>query len=138
VDMSYGATTKPGVEATVEEEGGKTKVKFGNMGFRFPQGWNRWSGGVHWLKVEHWWERVGIFVRWKNLTPMVGLAGGYSGVYVSVPYWLFCVLSGLWPGVWVWSRWRRGRFGPGMCGKCGYDMRATPGRCPECGVEFQS
>ncbi len=29
---------------------------------------------------------------------------------------------------------RRWRTRPGMCPRCGYDLRATPGNCPECGT----
>ena len=32
--------------------------------------------------------------------------------------------------------WRRRGRRPGLCPRCGYDLRATPGRCPECGDEL--
>jgi hypothetical protein len=53
-------------------------------------------------------------------------------------YFLVIVPAAVLPAIWMIRcasrRWRHGRFGPGRCRACGYDLRATPDRCPECGV----
>jgi hypothetical protein len=50
-----------------------------------------------------------------------------------VPYWFPTVCTGLASAWLLRRRLRLGRFGPGLCARCGYDLRATPDRCPECG-----
>jgi hypothetical protein len=52
---------------------------------------------------------------------------------VGVPYWALTVASAVPPLLWVINRrsYRRER---GHCGRCGYDLRATPERCRECGA----
>ena len=52
---------------------------------------------------------------------------------VTCPHWVIALVAAVYPAVRL-RRWRRGRrHGPGLCVRCGYDLRATPGRCPECG-----
>jgi hypothetical protein len=55
-----------------------------------------------------------------------------------VPHWLLAVATAVLPlraGLLLWRsrRSRRCRAG-GLCGRCGYDLRASPGQCPECGT----
>ena len=50
---------------------------------------------------------------------------------VNMPHWFLTCCAGVAPARLVRS-WRRHRQrSPGLCGRCGYDLRATPGRCPE-------
>ena len=60
----------------------------------------------------------------------------YGGRYVNIPHWfvtsVFTVSFLLFARAW---RRRRAKDLAGRCGKCGYDMRATPKCCPECGAE---
>jgi hypothetical protein len=79
-----------------------------------------------------------------------GVMGGPAEVYgsridLTAPYWGLAILLLILP-IAAWAeqplarRWlqRRNRLRlveQGLvCGKCGYDLRATPERCPECGT----
>jgi hypothetical protein len=88
---------------------------------------------------SHSWSGNGLWLRGRPKSLL------WYGTYQSydlplydwkLPYWLALVLTGLLPVAWVAMRAmvrRHGRFAPGFCQACGYDLRATPDRCPECG-----
>jgi hypothetical protein len=70
----------------------------------------------------------GVFVNWD---PDRG--GEFYNRGIAVHWVLLALLSSA-PTV-AFLVGRRRRISAGLCGVCGYDMRATPNRCPECGTE---
>ncbi len=56
--------------------------------------------------------------------------------FVVVRLWLLFIPLAIFPLWWMIRRIRRGKFGPGCCRKCGYDLRAhkSGAACPECGT----
>jgi hypothetical protein len=62
----------------------------------------------------------------------------YSGTAMFVSHWFLALLFAIVPALHLCSIIRSRRHGPGLCPKCGYDLRATPDRCPECGTSVPS
>lgn len=61
-------------------------------------------------------------------------ASTYSSYAVRIPFWLVLGLVAAVPSFYAIRCARRLWHGvPGLCGKCGYDLRASKDRCPECG-----
>ena len=58
-----------------------------------------------------------------------------SSIGVAFPLWSAVLATAVLP-LTRFIRWqrRRSRRQVGLCGSCGYDLRATPGRCPACGT----
>jgi hypothetical protein len=69
-----------------------------------------------------------------------GLEPGVKKIYMDrldwlQPCWVFILLTAVLTLLWLNSHVKkRRRLKPGLCPKCGYDLRATPDRCPECGT----
>jgi len=58
----------------------------------------------------------------------------WSGADFTIPTWLPVLLFGTWPAIALTRHIKRRYFSPGICRKCGYDLRGSPsGVCPECG-----
>jgi hypothetical protein len=56
---------------------------------------------------------------------------------VAIRYWwIVATLATMALAFEFWRRSRRRHWALelGLCGHCGYDLRATPDRCPECGL----
>lgn len=53
---------------------------------------------------------------------------------LRIPDWGLVLASLILPGAWLIRSRSRRRNPPGLCRRCGYDLRATPDRCPECGT----
>jgi hypothetical protein len=95
---------------------------FAESAARAPRGW-RWS------------------IRPARAFPRMGAGSGLwftidaRGWAIELPLWVPAALFAAWPTYRLLCSWLRGRTVPGgVCGNCGYDLRATPERCPECGA----
>ena len=90
------------------------------------------------LVRQTWWQKLGF-----HADRHAAVTAGYGQTMKSVrswrfrvPYWLIVVVTGVVPA-WYFRRLgvvrQRFRASRGLCGRCGYDLRASRERCPECG-----
>jgi hypothetical protein len=89
-----------------------------------PQGLWLW---FHYKKID-WNEEIPSLLPGRRTVRPVNL-----GWQLTIPDWMILGLTAVLPWRWFVLA-MRGRKRPGFCGKCGYDLRATPERCPECGA----
>jgi hypothetical protein len=88
------------------------------------------------LKEKTFWMKLGFFresLHNRQPSRTVNKMEEHRWACFTVPMWALMVGFGVWPAGYVARRILRRRPGLGHCGKCGYDLRATPERCPECG-----
>jgi hypothetical protein len=99
------------------------------------RGINRGVAGFHYVRLMP--ERKKSLFDSEDASNTPALAGP-RGFSLTMPDWFLCAITALLPAceTVAWMRRRstaRYRVRHGLCGRCGYDLRATQERCPECG-----
>lgn len=106
---------------TVNVSGGSLILQWSDSASLAPTAFS-WSGPNRNILAFEWW-----FIHYSMAS---GAGETISGIFV--PIWTLALLVGL-PTAWMWYRDRR--RAPGLCTKCGYDLRgADHAVCPECGA----
>lgn len=80
-------------------------------------------------------RRSNTFLGVTNSPRYLSMFGTIS--WLTLPYWQIVVLFSILPAIYLLrfkERRRADRIRRGLCGECGYDLRASPDRCPECGA----
>lgn len=113
------------VGASVAERG-SIYVCWGCLSIAWELPWDDPRGALEvgaWKEMPHfiWW-----FGYRASITPALSIRR------VDVPLWSLATLVAIPAGLLCY----RARLAPGLCRKCGYDLRGgTTGVCPECGAE---
>lgn len=113
-----------------------------------PQIYSTWTVPLHWMHTapgnaaldggipSSAWRFAGVTLYYSGnrAGPSATFTSSYLGQwYAQCPHWALFAITALLPLARGWRALRRRRRGPGVCPKCGYDLRASPDRCPECG-----
>ena len=93
--------------------------------------WPRQLSVLSWNDTWTDLDRHGFEINWAFEFESGITASSIEYRFIGVPLWLFVFMAGF-PPECLWYRDRRRQ--PGLCLKCGYDLRGnTSGVCPDCG-----